>query len=326
MEFIKIKERKDEYYIWETAIFQRNVQAVSTVLVELINNNTRLTINSDKFIVAEKTPYDKIRIYTLPIINEDEFKICFLESLYKIRETIIADLKNEYYLSYNLTSSYIHDNSLCNLCEAIRILFDSYVTNNLLFICSNKVEEYLIKAAINKTFLQGILQNTKIEIFNKNNIDLSICNHVLNNSQYGNLLNIGFAYGLDEYILEKVVSPFEISCYGSTNNNAIGSIIDDEKQSIYKLITTSSDFPISPRSETIVDHVGYYLASMVENMNISSEEDYDFICSKVVLLPYNYYNIESLNNEEIEDLKTYFLPQFKQAIFEAFIQLPKFKK
>lgn len=42
--------------------------------------------------------------------------------------------------------------------------------------------------------------------------------------------------------------------------------------------------------------------------------------------PYNYYNIESLNNDEIEDLKTHFLPQFKQAIFEAFIQLPKFKE
>lgn len=322
MELIKIKERKESYYIWETSIFKYKKPYISVLLVELINNNSKLSINSTDFIVAERTPSDEIYIYTLPILNEDDFKLCFIESLYNIRNQIIVDLKNGSYLNYTITSNYKHYNSLVDLCEVIKVLFDKEITYDLLFICSNKVERDLIQSATNKTFLH----NVDVKIFNKDNVDLSVCNHILNNSQYYNLLNIGFAYGLDEDILEKVVSPFEISCYGSTNNKAIGSIIDGEKQSLYKLITTSSEFPISPRPKTIVDHVGYYLANMVENMNISSKNNYDFICSKVILLPYNYYNIESLNVEETKELKTCFLSQFKQAIFESFIQLPKFKK
>lgn len=322
MELIKIKERKESYYIWETSIFKYEKPYISTLLVELINNNSKLSINFTDFFVAEQTPINEIRIYTLPIPNGDDFKLCFIESLYNIRNQIIEDLKNGSYLNYTITSGYKHDGSLEDLCEAIRVLFDKKITHDLLFICSNKAEQYIIQSTIDKTFLHNI----DVKIFNKNNVELSICNHILNNSEYYNLLNIGFASGLDEYILEKVVSPFEISCYGTPDNQAIGSIIDDEKQSIYKLITTSSEFPISPRPETIIDHVGYYLANMIENMNISSEKDYNFICSKVILLPYDYYKIESLNNEEIKDLKKEYLSQFKQAIFEAFIQLPKFKE
>ena len=88
MKVIRIKERKDQYYIWETSIFEYGKSCVPHIIVELFNNEPNLSIKSNGFITALLTTTGKILIYTLPTVDEDKFKICFLEALDAIRRDL----------------------------------------------------------------------------------------------------------------------------------------------------------------------------------------------------------------------------------------------
>lgn len=322
MKVIRIKERKDQYYIWETSIFEYGKSCVPHIIVELFNNEPNLSIKSNGFITALLTTTGKILIYTLPTVDEDKFKICFLEALDAIRRDLNNITSNNTTIDYDIPKEYKTNNILRYVVESIVLFFDNIIKYNTILICNNKVEKNLIEKAIDGTFLSSV----KVVTFSEHDIDFSTCNYILHNCGCYNILNIGFAYGLDENILNKVVFPKDIFGYGLPVNTRIKQCIDTGNQNITNLGTVTETLPIISPNDTIVDYTGYYIARMASNLNMSSSETYNFICSRIVISPDNYYNIESLTKDKIEILEDEYVDKFKQSIYKSLVQLPMFNE
>lgn len=322
MKIINVIDRKDQYYIWETEIFRSKKSHIADVFVELLNDKRNKLFKHNRFIAASKTPQDSILIYTLPIIDEDKFKLYFLEALYNIKNTLLTDISCYSTNKYDISDSHKNHYSLDDLVKSIIDFFITQIKNNLVFVCSNKMEQHLIYKSINKTFLHDV----NIKLFNKDDINLSTCSYILNNSKYKDHLNIGFAYSTEKSVPD-IVFPYKIECYESDNTKKlIKNIVSREKQSLYGLMTSRIDSPKITREGTIVDYVGYYIANTIYNLNESSKETYNIICSRVILSYYIFNLIETSKDIEDENFEEKYLPRIKQAVFETFIQLPKFKE
>lgn len=322
MNIINVIARRDQYYIWETQIFKSKKTYIADVFVELLNDRKNKLFKNNRFIAASKTPQDSVLIYTLPIIDEDKFKLHFLETLYDIKNILITNISCYNTNKYDISDSHRDRHSLDDLVKSIVDFFATQIKDNLVFVCSNKMEQHLIQKSINKTFLHGV----DIKLFNKDDINLSTCNYILNNSKYEDHLNIGFAYSTEKSVPD-IVFPYKIECYESDNaKKLIKNIVSREKQSLYGLMTSKIDSPKITEEGTIVDYVGYHIANTVYNLNESSKKIYNIICSRVILSSYIFNLVESSRDIENENFEEKYLPRIKQAVFETFIQLPKFKE